>query len=86
MSPSWWLGAAACGGFWTKLAPPAEVLELVEKKKLTEQFKTADGLIDRAVSVCCVGGVFTDRERRRRRSGQREGRQTVRALESHRGS
>ncbi|KAL8428904.1 hypothetical protein ACSSS7_006912 [Eimeria intestinalis] len=49
MSPSWWLGAAACSSSWLQLAPPPEVLELVEKKKLTEQFKTVEGLIDRAV-------------------------------------
>ncbi|KAL8272560.1 hypothetical protein Esti_003559 [Eimeria stiedai] len=48
MSPSWWLGAAACSSSWLQLAPPPEVLELVEKKKLTEQFKTIEGLIDRA--------------------------------------
>ncbi|KAL8431781.1 hypothetical protein Efla_005003 [Eimeria flavescens] len=48
MSPSWWLGAAACSSSWLQLAPPPEVMELVEKKKLTEQFKTVEGLIDRA--------------------------------------
>lgn len=49
MSPSWWLGAAACSSSWLQLSPPPEVMELVEKKKLTEQFKTVEGLIDRAV-------------------------------------
>ncbi|CDJ64085.1 hypothetical protein, conserved [Eimeria necatrix] len=48
MSPSWWLGAAACSSSWLQLSPPPEVMELVEKKKLTEQFKTVEGLIDRA--------------------------------------
>ncbi|CDJ34826.1 uncharacterized protein EMH_0067800 [Eimeria mitis] len=48
MSPSWWLGAAACSSCWLQLSPPPEVMELVEKKKLTEQFKTVEGLIDRA--------------------------------------
>lgn len=48
MSPSWWLGAAAGSSAWLQLAPPQEVIELVEKKKLTEQFKTLEGLIDRA--------------------------------------
>lgn len=51
MSPSWWLGAAACSAAWLQLAPPPEVMELVEKKKLTEQFKTVEGLIDRAVRL-----------------------------------
>lgn len=51
MSPSWWLGAAACSSSWLQLSPPPEVMELVEKKKLTEQFKTVEGLIDRAVRL-----------------------------------
>lgn len=51
MSPSWWLGAAAASSSWLQLAPPQEVIELVEKKKLTEQFRTLEGLIDRAVRL-----------------------------------
>lgn len=58
MSPSWWLGAAACSSSWLQLAPPPEVMELVEKKKLTEQFKTVEGLIDRAVSAQCFLPFF----------------------------
>ncbi|KFG42184.1 hypothetical protein TGFOU_265240A [Toxoplasma gondii FOU] len=48
MSPSWWVGAALGSDAWRQMASSAEVIELVEKKKLTEQFRTLEGLVDRA--------------------------------------
>ncbi|KEP62149.1 UNVERIFIED_CONTAM: hypothetical protein HHA_265240 [Hammondia hammondi] len=48
MSPSWWVGAALGSDAWRQMPSSTEVIELVEKKKLTEQFRTLEGLVDRA--------------------------------------
>ncbi|PFH36659.1 hypothetical protein BESB_048510 [Besnoitia besnoiti] len=48
MSPLWWVGAALGREFWRQMSSSSEVIELVEKKKLTEQFRTLEGLVDRA--------------------------------------